>query len=222
MKSSLPITTLSIAFAGIASTYIPLVGQCLRYDRTAIINGEIWRIVTGHLYHYSPTHLWCNVIPLIFIGAIVERQSRPWFAWGCLLSAMAVGTCLFLAHPDMVRFGGLSGLLCGLFAYFGFSGVNAKGLRGTISRIMLAFIFIKTGYELVTLDALLVDWDKQGFVVMPSSHAAGFLTALLFVLIQSLFGSSRMKPDFKGSGPCMNALTDHPIAGPMDNPRSLC
>ena len=188
MKRPIPIATLSIAVASIAATYIPLAGQWLVYDRTAIIDGEIWRLATGCLYHFSAFHLWCNLIPLVFIGICVERQSGSRFIGTCLMMAMAIGVSLFFAHPSMVRFGGASGLVCGLFAYFGFSGVNANGSSGTVCRITLTVILLKIGCELYTSDALWVDWEEQGFVVMPLSHVAGCLSAPLCILVQPIIG----------------------------------
>ena len=197
MKRNLPIATLSIALAGIVATTIPLVGQWLVFDRTAIIDGEIWRIVTGHLYHFSPLHLWCNLIPFVLIGASVERHSRSWFIVGCLMMAIAISVSLFFAHPSMVRFGGVSGLLCGLLTYYGFSGVRTGGRKGIVCRIALAVIILKTGYELYYSDALLVDWDEHGFVVMPLSHVVGCLSASLCILVQSVIRSDSMKSAVK-------------------------
>ena len=194
VKRTMPVAIIVIALASIAATYNPLVGQWLIYDRSAIIDGEIWRLVTGHLYHFSPLHLWCNLVPLVLIGACIERQSGSWFTGVCLMMGMTIGVSLFFAHPSMVRFGGASGLVCGLFAYFGFSGVNARGSRGAVCRITLTVILLKIGFELYSGDALWADWDDQGFVVMPLSHVVGFLSAPLCLLIQSMTASDIKKP----------------------------
>jgi rhomboid family GlyGly-CTERM serine protease len=206
VKRTTPITIIAIALASIAATYNPLVGQWLVYDRSAILDGEIWRLVAGHLYHFSPLHLWCNLVPLVLVGACVERQSRSWFICVCLMMGIAVGVSLFFAYPSMDRFGGGSGLVCGLFAYFGLSGVNARGRIGTVCRITLIVILLKIGYELYTGDALWVDWDEQGFVVMPLSHVVGCLSGSICLLVQPVIG---MK------------IKVHPMNGLMDRSRSV-
>ena len=35
----------------------------LQYDRTAILQGEIWRLITGHWTHFPGDHLlWCVLV----------------------------------------------------------------------------------------------------------------------------------------------------------------
>lgn len=193
VKRTMPVAIIAIALASVAATYNSFVGQWLIYDRSAIIDGEIWRLVTGHLYHFSSLHLWCNLVPLVLIGTCIERQSGSWLIGVCLMMGMAIGVSLFFAHPSMIRFGGGSGLVCGLFAYFGFSGANARGRRGTVCRLTLTVIFLKCGYELYTRDTLWVDWKDQGFVVMPLSHVVGCLSAPLCLLVQSMITSDLKK-----------------------------
>ncbi|MCB2147342.1 MAG: rhombotarget lipoprotein [Deltaproteobacteria bacterium] len=50
-----------------------------------------------------------------------------------------------------------------------------------------------TPVNLYTRDALWVDWNGQGFVVMPLSHVAGCLSAPLCLLVQSIAASDLKK-----------------------------
>lgn len=188
-----PIATLTIALAAVVATYIPSAGQWLVYDRAAIIDGQIWRLVTGHLYHYSTLHLWFNLVPWVLIGACVERQRGWWFSVGCGVMATAIGAGLCLTRPYLAQFGGLSGLVCGALTYFGASGARNRDPMGLICRMTLAALFFKIGYELYMSDAWLANWDAHGFVVMPLSHIVGCLSALFLILVEPVAASTRIK-----------------------------
>lgn len=45
-------------------------GELLQYDRQAIADGQLWRVVTGHLVHIGLEHLaWDAAVFLPPIGA---------------------------------------------------------------------------------------------------------------------------------------------------------
>ncbi|WP_319524461.1 rhombosortase [uncultured Desulfosarcina sp.] len=179
----LPVGTLTVAVAAMVATHVPWVGQWMVYDRGAILQGQIWRLITGHLFHYSALHLWSNLLPLVVVGSWIERKNRVCFAVGCLLAAMVVGVGLFLTHPSMGRYGGLSGILCGLLVFFGFSLSGHSGMIRWVGLVMLATLVLKTGYELVSGQACLFDWDHHGFVVVPLSHLFGMFAGTMWFLV---------------------------------------
>ena len=39
----------------------------LRYDRSGLIDGEVWRVVTAHLVHLNRLHLLLNLLGLLLI-----------------------------------------------------------------------------------------------------------------------------------------------------------
>ena len=182
----LPVGTLTVAAAAVLATHIPWVGQWMVYDRGMIVQGQAWRLITGHFYHYSALHLWSNLLPLVVIGAWLEKKNRVCFAAGCLLTALVVGFGLFFAHPSMGRYGGLSGILCSLLAFYGFSLSVDRGTIRWIGLFTLAALILKTGYELLSGQACLFDWNRHGFVVMPLSHLFGMLAGTVWFLFQSV------------------------------------
>jgi GlpG protein len=84
-----------------------------------IRRGELWRVITPSLVHFDPLHLVGNACWLYLFGRVLERtRTRSRFI--LLLVVIAIGTNLaqyFAAGP---RFGGLSGINCGLFGYLWF------------------------------------------------------------------------------------------------------
>jgi len=91
-----------------------LVGA-LRYDRVALANGEVWRVLTGHLVHLGWMHLALNVAGLALVCALVgPRLTLAGWTLAFLLSALAVSGGLWLCLPGLNGYVGLSGVLHGL------------------------------------------------------------------------------------------------------------
>ncbi len=86
----------------------------LRYDRTGIEAGQVWRLLTGHAVHLGWNHLWLNVAGLILAGLLFGSVYRAggWLAITAVaMAAMAIG----FWHSGLVWYVGLSGLLHGVF-----------------------------------------------------------------------------------------------------------
>src|SRR4051812_3383792 len=48
-----------------------------RYEREAVLNGQYWRLLTGHLVHGSVRHLLLNLAGLGLIAMLFARDFRP-------------------------------------------------------------------------------------------------------------------------------------------------
>jgi len=89
----------------------------LRYERDAVLRGEYWRLLTGHLVHGSWHHLSLNVAGLLLIGALFPREYswRAWLLIGALsLTAIDIGFVFY--EPQLLWYVGLSGVLHGALA----------------------------------------------------------------------------------------------------------
>ncbi|WP_455211331.1 rhombosortase [Kaarinaea lacus] len=101
-------------------TFIALIGSdaatWLRYDRDAILAGQFWRILTGHLAHLGWSHLAMNLAGLALIWTIFGRH-LPWHRWLVVLLLGAIGTSMLLLefNPQLRWYVGLSGVLHTLF-----------------------------------------------------------------------------------------------------------
>lgn len=100
------------ALACIALAYLPapLAAQ-LAYDRDAVLAGQLWRLWSGHLVHFSGEHALLDVTVLLATGALAEATvgSRR-LAPGLLLGAPAVSLGLLLAAPAMLEYRGASAI----------------------------------------------------------------------------------------------------------------
>lgn len=104
-----------------ALVLLSLLGEtgrlALRYEREAVLQGEYWRLVTGHLVHGSVRHLLLNSAGLGLIAALFG-QDYSWRAWllVALFSALAIDAGLVFCEPQLVWYVGLSGVLHGALA----------------------------------------------------------------------------------------------------------
>ena len=87
----------------------------LQYDRAAIVDFEIWRLLTGHLVHLGPSHYYLNAIALMLVWVAVGEyfSSRQWLiATAVTIAGVNIGLWFF--NPEIVWYVGMSGFLHGL------------------------------------------------------------------------------------------------------------
>jgi len=92
----------------------------LVYDRSAILGGDAWRLLTGHLVHLDWNHLILNVAALLGLGYLIEsdgQHGRRNLLAVLGASIAAIGVALLAFHPATILYAGLSGALNGLFAF---------------------------------------------------------------------------------------------------------
>lgn len=112
---SAPVCT-ALAFGAAAALLVPSVTLALQYDRAAIVAGEWWRLITGHLTHWNGEHLFWDAAMFVVLGAILERRSRRHFVACLIASTIAISATVWLLHPELERYRGLSGVDTALFA----------------------------------------------------------------------------------------------------------
>jgi rhomboid family GlyGly-CTERM serine protease len=89
----------------------------LRYEREAVLQGEYWRLITGHLVHGSWLHLALNCAGLGLIAALFPDHywPRQWLFIG-LLSLVTIDVGFVFWEPQLTWYVGLSGVLHGALA----------------------------------------------------------------------------------------------------------
>ncbi len=90
----------------------------LEYNRAAISEGQLWRLLTGHFLHSNAYHLLMNVVGLVLIMLIhAKLPKRLAFGWQLLSLSVATGLGLYLFAPNTLIYVGLSGALHGVLCY---------------------------------------------------------------------------------------------------------
>jgi GlpG protein len=107
--------------------------------------GQVWRLITPIFVHFGPLHLLFNMLWLRDLGAMIElRQGMAKLA--LLVVVLGVASNLgqyFIAGP---YFGGMSGVLYGLFGYIWLRGqcdpASGLGLSTTTVWTMMIWFFL--------------------------------------------------------------------------------
>jgi rhomboid family GlyGly-CTERM serine protease len=150
----------------------------LRYERSAIVAGEYWRLVTGHLVHGSLAHLLLNLAGL---GLIVALFPRHYSLQQWLLISAAGAACIDVMfvfyEPQLQWYVGLSGVLHGLLA----AGALAwwKQETSTLASILSLLLVAKLVWEQF-YGALPLSGDMP---VIVNAHLYGALGGLLSGLL---------------------------------------
>jgi GlpG protein len=116
--------------------------------------GEVWRLFTPALIHFGPAHLLFNMLWLFQLGSMIEsRQGHLHFA--LLMIGLALGSNVAQYTVDYATngppFGGMSGVIYGLFGYVWLRGKfdPASGLyidRQNVILMIVWFFACWTGY----------------------------------------------------------------------------
>lgn len=110
---------------------ITLVGQKFApiffYDRSSILNGEYWRVLTCHFVHTGWNHLFLNLTAFLLVFSLFLHLYSP-FGWliGATFCMIGISLSFLFFCPTLEWYMGLSGLLHGLFV-MGIIGEIRKG-----------------------------------------------------------------------------------------------
>ena len=109
--------------------------ELLRYERAALGDLELWRLVTAHLVHLSLGHTALNVTALAIIALLFDAvlDTCDWIVTASV-SALAIDLGLYAFNPEVVWYVGLSGALHGI--------VVTGALVLAVARIRLGVILL--------------------------------------------------------------------------------
>jgi len=153
----------------------PGAEHLLVYDRGAILHGELWRLVTGHWVHFSPGQLFWDAGVLAVTARLIEWRGCHRFPVVCLLSAPAMSLAMLLFLPDLVRYGGLSGLALTGTVFWGLQEWREAANRDWLGPAVLLLVLAKLGFELTSGCTLFVDYASGPVSPVPLSHLFGAL-----------------------------------------------
>jgi rhomboid family GlyGly-CTERM serine protease len=139
-----------------------------------------WRALSAVFVHYSPMHLGANVAGALVVGALghaAQVPPRSLVAWCAAWPLTQLG---LLLQPELLHYGGLSGLLHAGVAVIGVHLLRAGPRR--IGVAMLAVLLAKVLSETPWSGALRhpLGWD---IAVAPLAHATGALSGALCGLV---------------------------------------
>jgi rhomboid family GlyGly-CTERM serine protease len=171
---------LALAFAAAALLFFatPTSANDALDWQPALAWREPWRAWTAAFVHYSALHLLANLAGVTLVGALgwFARVPRPIAAaW---LVAWPLTQFGLLARPDLLHFGGLSGVLHAGVACVGWQlVVHSRGMRRPIGALVLAGLATKVLSE-APWDAPLRHPPGWDIATAPFAHASGLVSGL--------------------------------------------
>ncbi len=109
----------------------------------AIFHGEVWRLFTPMFLHFGPLHLLFNMLWLRDLGGVIEVRRGRWKFLGMVLLIAGISNAAqaFFEGPS---FGGMSGVVFGLFGYIWMQSryVPSSGLFMPPNLVMLMLIYM--------------------------------------------------------------------------------
>ncbi len=179
----LPVASLLLVLLAAALHVLPGAADCLQYDRTAVAHGEWWRVLTGHLVHWSANQLLWDGLALGFLGWLCERDGVASFIKCFVLSGFLISLALWFAAPWMTTYRGLSGIDSALFALVAVrlgseAFANRHWLKLTLVGIVAGGFVLKVGYEFTSGATLFVDSSAGEMIPVPLAHVVGALVGI--------------------------------------------
>lgn len=157
----------------------------LAFDRSLILDGELWRLLTTHVVHAGPAHLFGNAGGVLLVWAALGRRlgAAAWAA-AALAAGLASSLGVLVAQPRVQVMAGLSGLLHGLLAAGGFAEARRGHLLG---RVVLVLLALKLAWDML---GGVVPWARAalGGPIAAEAHLFGALGGLLCAVWLPGFG----------------------------------
>ncbi len=178
--------TLLLALLAAAGRWIP--ASAIDWQ-PALALREPWRALSAVAVHYSGLHLAANLAGAALVGALGVAARVPRavaFAWAAAWPLTQLG---LLLRPDLLHYGGLSGVLhAGVAATALWLVARERGRRLWIGAAILAALLVKLLGESPWGPALQVraGWD---IAIAPFAHASGVLAGLLCARIALILDS---------------------------------
>lgn len=184
-----PTITVSLGVLALALWLIPGANAVLQLERTAIAAGEFWRLITGHLTHWTASHLGWDLAAFALLGTLIERRSRRLLVATLATSALAISAAVWFFEPDLATYRGLSGVDSALFATWAMLVVR-QAIHAHRRRTALWIGIASVGFAAKTVveslaDATVFVAAHPLFVPVPLAHVAGAVAGLLAALAYS-------------------------------------
>jgi rhomboid family GlyGly-CTERM serine protease len=157
----------------------------------ALAAREPWRAWSAAFVHYSAFHLLANLAGIALVGALGVFARVPWPIAAAWLIGWPLTQLGLLARPDLVHYGGLSGVLHAGVACVGWWLVaHERGQRRAIGALILAGLVLKVASE-APWGAPLRHPPGWDIATAPFAHASGLVAGLVAALLCDLLARAR-------------------------------
>lgn len=158
----------------------------LVFDRQAIMQGELWRLLTGHWVHADWEHLAWNLMALGILGWMIETTLGQAKLYSILLAGISVVSAwVWWFMPGLDYYCGLSGILNTLLFVILIDGWRRS--RNYIFPLVVIGATAKIGFELFQSSAI---FTNTSWPAVPEAHLAGALAAVILLFYKEILNIS--------------------------------
>lgn len=152
--------------------------QELVFDRHAIMQGEVWRLITAHFVHCDAEHLVYNILGVLGLVIVFNRLTGKQIWSALLLGIAVVDTWIWFGMNELIYYCGLSALentllVIGLYSFW-------QNDHQKIAVFIGLATLVKISIEVATQGSI---FTNIGWPPVPQTHAAGFLAGIVLLLI---------------------------------------
>jgi len=150
----------------------------LLYTRTALAEGEFWRLPACHWVHLNSDHLLWSALTFFILGSFCEAMDRKRFIMALVISTICTPIAIWLVMPNLQTYGGLSGLDCSFYALLTVLLIKREWrLRkwGWVVFYILTLVLlpVKIIYEMSSGLTVFVNSSFTAMVPVPLAHLVG-------------------------------------------------
>jgi rhomboid family GlyGly-CTERM serine protease len=192
-----PWVSLTVVAACLAAGLLTGGGESIQYERSRVASGDIWRLLTGQMVHWTPRMALVDLGMLLLLGASLEatgRRPAASLAIGASVVLCAAGIHVIPSGQELYR--GSSGIASALFVLLCLELiVTSRSPRvKLLSAAALTLIVVKAVWESSTGRALGAGALPDGVVVSARVHLLGGLAGALVAATVWLRGGREAQP----------------------------
>ena len=180
--------------------------DALEYRRSAVLHGQVWRLITGSLVHLGWIHLLRDLLGLFLIWGLFAQllDERSWL-WLMLASSAAVGIGLLAFNPTITWYVGISGVLFGMFCAGASLEIRQRPVYASALLLGMTAVIAWTLHA----GALPGEMTDLGGKVVPQAHLYGAIGGAAFILMRRAIRTHWRKGKRGGATPgCRDAARD--------------
>jgi len=181
-KKTWPWATVVVAVAALLVFGNPRLFDVFIFQRSLIFSGQVWRVWTGHIVHFGPSHLAWDLAVFLPAGCWLESLRPRCARWLYLLGPVIISVVLLVFDPTLERYACLSGLAMGTLVLLAIIQSTNKNESPWIWLGVLLLAAAKIVIELRQGAPLLVS-DFANVRNVPLAHLSGAACGLVCWLL---------------------------------------
>lgn len=164
----------------------------LVYDRSAIDDGQLWRIWSGHMVHFGWPHFLADAGLFLLLGRVLKHNHPVASRVALALMPVAIAIGIYMFDSAMPRYAGLSGMNVGLLVFLACKGWQ-KSWTDWFWPAVLGIHVLEVVLEIAQkhgVGGAMIPFDDPSVHVATSAHIAGAVFGIFLWFGTLLAGAS--------------------------------